>query len=389
MNENVNIGIEFEKKCQEKLISIGFENVSMTNHTDYGADLIAYEGNIKYIFQCKIVKQKQGVKAVQEILGAKTFYKANKTVVISQSGFTKQATELAQTNLCYLISGDDFFSLKSKEEFTNISIDSISSLEINYDLIQEYEKFKNKLGKTPTWRELDKTLRYKIKKDYGNYTNFTQQLNIPFSKAKPTKEQIKNEYLRIRNDLQKTPTGKEIKELSKYPCNSFNEYPLTKLQIECGDAPNLHKNVSKEKLKEEYLKVVKKLGHHPSKTELDQNGLYKYSQYANKWGNLKNFLNYANIPLSETSVNRSLSKSEIYILFALIEEILKIKENLVELDISTSNLKNLKYKDIPVLDSQVLYNISGSFESFIKSKKDNNQYSDFHQELSDLIQKYV
>jgi len=389
MNKNVNIGIAFEKKCKEKLIYLKFENVEMTKHTDYGADLVAYEDKIKYIFQCKIVKQTQGIKAIQEILGAKSFYKAHKTVVISQSGFTRQSQELAQANLCYLISGDDFFSLESKKEFTNIIIDKHLHHNINYEIVKNFENLKEELGKVPTWRELDKTLRYKIQKKYGNYTNFTKLLNIPFSNAKPTVIQLKNEYLRIKEALGKVPTGKDIKKLSTLPFNSFSEYPLTKLQIECGDRPNLHKNVSKEMLKEEYLKVVKILGKHPSKKDLDGHGKYKYSQYANKWGNLKEFLNYAKIPITETSVNRKFTDEETYIFFSLIEQILKIKENLPEIEINTSHLKNLKYKNIDLLDQNIPCKISGSFKSFIDSKNKNSAYSDFNRELSSLIKKYL
>lgn len=389
MNENVNIGIEFEKKCKDKLISLKFENVEMTKHTDYGADLVAYEDKIKYIFQCKLVKQTQGIKAVQEILGAKSFYKAHKTVVISQSGFTRQAQELAQANLCYLISGNDFFLLESKKEFTNIIIDKHLHHNINYNIVKNFENLREKLGKIPTWRELDKTLRYKIKKEYGNYTNFTKSLSIPFSRTKPTEEQLKNEYLRIKESLGKVPTGKDIKKLSILPFNSFNEYPLTELQIECGDRPNLQKNVSKEILKEEYLKVVKILNKHPSKKELDEYGKYKYSQYANKWGNLKDFLHYAKIPITETSVNRTLTNEEIHVYFSLIEQILKIKENLSEIEINTSHLKNLKYKNIDLFDQNIPYKISGSFEKFIDSKNKDSTYSNFNRELSSLIRKYL
>ena len=389
MNENVNIGIAFEKKCKDKLISLKFENVEMTKHTDYGADLVAYEDKIKYIFQCKIVKQTQGIKAVQEILGAKSFYKAHKTVIISQSGFTRQAQELTQANLCYLISGDDFFSLESKKEFTNIIIDKHLYHNINYEIVKNFENLKEELGKVPTWRELDKTLRYQIQKEYGNYTNFTKLLNIPFSNAKPTVIQLKNEYLRIKEALGKVPTGKDIKKLSTLPFNSFSEYPLTKLQIECGDRPNLHKNVSKEVLKEEYLKVVKILGKHPSKKDLDEYGKYKYSQYANKWGNLKEFLNYAKIPITETSVNRKFTDEETYIFFSLIEQILKIKENLPEIEINTSHLKNLKYKNIDLLNQNTPYIISENFKDFIDSKNKNSAYSGFNRELSSLIKKYL
>lgn len=56
------------------------------------------------------VKTKQGVNAVQEIMSAKFFYKADKCAVISHSGFTPQAYNLAKPNLVSLINEETLFA---------------------------------------------------------------------------------------------------------------------------------------------------------------------------------------------------------------------------------------------------------------------------------------
>lgn len=71
-------GIKFETKCINKLRELGFQHISKTPISgDYGADIVAYLQQTKYIFQCKDVRKRQGVRAIQEIIGAKTVYKAN------------------------------------------------------------------------------------------------------------------------------------------------------------------------------------------------------------------------------------------------------------------------------------------------------------------------
>lgn len=142
----MNIGIEFEQRCIAKLREIGFENVSGTSINDYGADIIAYRKNIKYIFQCKYVKAKQGVKAIQEIMTARLFYSADKCAVISHSGFTRQEYNLAKPNLVSLI---DEATLFSATNIATLADDMLSMAnyvtDYDYDIIQEFEKTKKNM----------------------------------------------------------------------------------------------------------------------------------------------------------------------------------------------------------------------------------------------------
>lgn len=85
----MNIGIQFEQECIKRLKLLGFENVMGTPINDYGADIVAFYNNDKYIFQCKYHQRKQGVSSIQEVLAAKLYYDAHKCVVISHIGFTK------------------------------------------------------------------------------------------------------------------------------------------------------------------------------------------------------------------------------------------------------------------------------------------------------------
>ncbi len=91
-------GIQFEEYCGTLFASFGYK-VSYTPTTgDYGADLILKKGNEIIVVQAKRYKSTVGVKAVQEVLPAVRFYKANTALVITNSTYTKQALALAKSN---------------------------------------------------------------------------------------------------------------------------------------------------------------------------------------------------------------------------------------------------------------------------------------------------
>ena len=61
-----------------------------------GADLVVRQNGRVIVIQCKRCSSPVGVNAVQEILGAKSFYQADETWVVTDSTFTKAARQLAQ-----------------------------------------------------------------------------------------------------------------------------------------------------------------------------------------------------------------------------------------------------------------------------------------------------
>ena len=219
----MNKGIEFEQKCISKLTELGFDNISSTpTSTDYGVDIIAYHNNLKYIFQCKDWKKKPGEVAVREILAAKQLFKADRCAVISNTGFTEQAYRLAKPNFILLITGNDFFNAVSLSDLFNENMASTSNhilVNHDYNIISEFEQLKNQLGHTPTLDELGKTLRYKIRNQYKNYTTFLKSIGERFKNSKPTELQIKSEYIRIRKLVKKTPTSEDIKKNTILPYN--------------------------------------------------------------------------------------------------------------------------------------------------------------------------
>ena len=379
----MNIGIQFEQECIERLKLLGFENVMGTPINDYGADIVAFYNNDKYIFQCKYHKRKQGVSSIQEVLAAKLYYDAHKCVVISHTGFTKQAYNLAAPNCVILLDSPKLFSSKNIADLLEGIIAKTDYVECeNTTILSSYEKIKTKLGRTPTLSDLDKTLRYKINRYYKNYTTFLLSIGDSKHRCKPSNEQLKSEYLRIRNLLGKTPSSKEIKYWALIPYNSFHQYPLTQLQKECGDIPLCDRSVSKEELIQEYLELKKQLGHFPTGKEIDKLGKHKSHQYRRKFGSLEQFYKLPQINVPQKSTLTSL---EIEVIYTLLDLCLELKHE----NLSYQVLRELSQGRKKILTTNQIEYRFGSFSKFNENLKSKHHSTRLKKQLMEIIQLYI
>jgi restriction system protein len=78
---------------------------------DFGADLVISKDNKKIIIQAKRYSKNVGLKAVQEAHGAILHYGATEAWVISNSGYTPQAYELAKSNGVKLIDREQLIEM--------------------------------------------------------------------------------------------------------------------------------------------------------------------------------------------------------------------------------------------------------------------------------------
>lgn len=91
-------GIEFEEFLLAHFENLGYK-VKLTPVTnDYGADLILKKDGEKIVVQAKRYSKKVGIEAVQQIIGAKEYYKATKGMVITNNYFTPNAVNLASSS---------------------------------------------------------------------------------------------------------------------------------------------------------------------------------------------------------------------------------------------------------------------------------------------------
>jgi restriction system protein len=84
--------VDFEVYLTRLLKKLGFEDVTGTSATgDQGADLLAKKDGRKIAIQAKRYKGRVGNEAVQEVVGALKFYKADEGWVITSGRFTQSA----------------------------------------------------------------------------------------------------------------------------------------------------------------------------------------------------------------------------------------------------------------------------------------------------------
>jgi hypothetical protein len=106
-------GIEFETYLANRLKEAGFENITGTPVTgDQGADILAHKNGRTIAIQAKGYRCPVGNAAVQEIVAALRFYKADEGWVVTNSAFTASARALAHANRVRLIDGNDLKRLQ-------------------------------------------------------------------------------------------------------------------------------------------------------------------------------------------------------------------------------------------------------------------------------------
>ena len=90
-------GYQFEYQCAAILKRKHFSKIEVTKSSgDQGVDIIAYKHRKKYGIQCKYYTYPVGNKAVQEAYAGANFYDCDKAIVMTNTTFTRSATELAE-----------------------------------------------------------------------------------------------------------------------------------------------------------------------------------------------------------------------------------------------------------------------------------------------------
>lgn len=381
-------GLTFEKQCLAKLVNLDFENLSLTKNTDNGADIIGTLNGTKYVFQCKNHNKPQGNRCVQEITAAQKLYKGNRCVVISNSSFTQAAIALAKANNCILIQATDFFALTEfpPKDYTKQFTENTVIYDFDYQLVERYEEIKKKVHRTPKWDELDKNIRYLIRKKYNNYGTFLSSIGDAKYTEKHTDEEIRIEYIRIRDLLGKIPTGAEIRTHSSFPYNQFHEYPLTKLQKECGDRPNIERKVTKEELIRAYFELETKLGHPPTVKDIDSKGLYRSSYYRRRWGTMDEFISAIGRTRTSAGLSRYYSNDEVIAIYACIKILLSIINEDNNYKINHTVLEKLQFDDGALISPSTLSKRFGSWKAFCDYLEKNNIDSSLEKTISKIRQ---
>lgn len=148
---NIQNGYDFEEYVANLYRKLGYKIDKVTKKSgDQGADIIAYNDNIKYVIQVKFYNSPVGNKAVQEVVGALGMYNAQKGIVVTNSTYTPSAIELANANHIELVDGNTIDKMKqsilksSSKDYLEIEskidekVEEINKLYPNLHLAEKY-----------------------------------------------------------------------------------------------------------------------------------------------------------------------------------------------------------------------------------------------------------
>lgn len=97
-------GLDFERYVAALLEKQGYTNVRLTEYYDYGVDIIARKDGITWGVQVKRASGIVKAAAVRQVVTALKKYDCDRAMVVTNSTFSRPATELAKSNDCLLIS---------------------------------------------------------------------------------------------------------------------------------------------------------------------------------------------------------------------------------------------------------------------------------------------
>lgn len=100
-------GLAFEKYVAELLKSQGYSKVTLTERYDLGVDIIALKDGIRWGVQVKRYSNMVKAEAVRQVVTALNKYNCQRSMVVTNSTFSRPARVLADSNDCVLIGKDE------------------------------------------------------------------------------------------------------------------------------------------------------------------------------------------------------------------------------------------------------------------------------------------
>jgi HJR/Mrr/RecB family endonuclease len=111
--ENITTGYEFEEYLRSLFEGMGYIVNLTQKSNDQGGDLVIEKDRERTVVQAKFYSSPVGNKAVQEVVAAKSFYEANKGMIVTNSTYTNSAVALAEVNDITLIDGDELNRIRN------------------------------------------------------------------------------------------------------------------------------------------------------------------------------------------------------------------------------------------------------------------------------------
>lgn len=107
-------GLEFERYVATLLKRQGFTRIKLTERYDWGVDIIAHKDGIRWGVQTKRSSGLVKVAAVRQVVAGLNKYGCGRSMVVTNSGFSQPAMEIARINECVLINRNLLVKMQKK-----------------------------------------------------------------------------------------------------------------------------------------------------------------------------------------------------------------------------------------------------------------------------------
>lgn len=113
---DVMTGREFELYLEVLFQTLGYGAEQLPTSKDFGADLILVSGDKRIALQAKRYKANVGNRAVQMILGAKSYYGCQEAWIVTNSFYTKAAIQMATKTNVVLVDRNGLLDLMTTKK---------------------------------------------------------------------------------------------------------------------------------------------------------------------------------------------------------------------------------------------------------------------------------
>ncbi|WP_298844603.1 restriction endonuclease [uncultured Clostridium sp.] len=124
-------GEEFERFLLVHFQKLGYKGDTTPKTNDYGADLVLSKDGEKIVVQAKRWSSKVGIESVQQVIGAKSYYKANSCIVATNNFFTPNAIKLASSSSVDLWDRSKLLEIMSKSNGREIAKEATNQTDIS------------------------------------------------------------------------------------------------------------------------------------------------------------------------------------------------------------------------------------------------------------------
>ena len=240
-------GLQFEQASKNILTNNGFYDVKVTKGSgDFGVDILAKNRHKKYAIQCKNYSGNVGESAIQEAFSGCRHYSCDVPVVFTNSYFTKQAIELAESIGVELWDRNTLKKMckkrRTRTSSYNINKKNISNEQLTVadakDILNKIDYYNNLISNE---KSLYKTVECQMKiyelckqlekfdkatnGEIGLSTSPDQVLFLIKSYIKDYVNEFETKTLYINNDIQEI---EEFKKLSLELTSIKNTFPILK-----------------------------------------------------------------------------------------------------------------------------------------------------------------